>query len=258
MRPVTGVFRSREAARDAVADLRRAGFGNDQLNVLFPGASEEQVHTMPTSDTEQPGVGAAIGGVLGAALGIAGGFELGSAAAAVLVPGVGPVLAAGIAGAALLGTGGLIGGAKAGGTADQNSTEGVPADEVFFYEDALRQGRSVVFVLARDHDSAASAHEILERAGAESLDAARQDWWVGLRDVEAEHYRALGHNFDRDQQDYRAGFESALRRDCRSLNTEDELRCLFPDMWGSMPFREGFARGRAYLEQLQSHRVMHG
>ncbi|MFN7996273.1 MAG: hypothetical protein U0Q18_21860 [Bryobacteraceae bacterium] len=248
MRPVAGVFRSGNAARNAAAALRDAGFAKDQINVLYPGASEQQVHSVPTTDTEQPGVGAAIGGVVGAAAGMAGGFELGTAAATALLPGIGPVIAVGIAGAALLGAGGLVGGAKLGGKADQDTAEGLPADEVYFYEDALRQGRSVVIVLAPDEAGRDMARTALARSGAESLDGARDDWWVGIRDVEAEHYRSLGHNFETDQKDYRAGFEAALRKDCRDCTTEDELRQLFPDMWGSAAFREGFARGRAYLE----------
>src|SRR5262249_38876680 len=106
MEPVTGVFQSAEAARRAAIELRNAGLRPDDLNLLFPGSSEERIHSLPTSDTEQPGVGAAIGGVVGAALGAAGGFELGTAATA-LIPGVGPVLAVGIAAAALFGAGGL-------------------------------------------------------------------------------------------------------------------------------------------------------
>lgn len=52
-------------------------------------------------------------------------------AATALIPGVGPVLAAGIAGAAILGTGGLIVGAEWGGAAEEKSTAGLPSDEIF-------------------------------------------------------------------------------------------------------------------------------
>lgn len=98
----------------------------------------------------------------------------------VLIPGVGPVLALGIAGAALLGVGGVLGGAAIGKAAEDKSTEGIPSDEVFFYEDALRQGRSLVLLLADNDEEEQRALEVLGRAGAESLDAARKDWWIGL------------------------------------------------------------------------------
>ena len=250
MRAVAGVFKSRETARKAAGDLFGTGFTRYQVSVLFPGAGEEQIRSLPSSEAEQPGMGAAIGGVLGAAMGAAGGFELGVGATA-LIPGVGPVLAAGIAGAAILGTGGLIAGAEWGGAAEEKSTPGLPSDEIFFYEDALRQGRSVVVLLAHDEREAHRAREILAHLGAESIDAAREAWWIGLRDAEAEHYRALGHDFQQDQDVYRAGFEAALRRECQGKTVEEAADCLkwwHPDIWDTDAFRRGFQRGRLYRE----------
>src|ERR1051325_1374499 len=113
MRAVAGVFQTREDAQRGYTELRRAGYSPDDINLLSPGAPEEQVHSVPVSETEQPGVGKAIGGVVGAALGMAGGFELGIGVTA-LLPGVGPVLAVGLAGMALLGAGGAITGAAVG------------------------------------------------------------------------------------------------------------------------------------------------
>jgi hypothetical protein len=248
METVAGVFRDSESARRAAGDLTRAGLPRDQVNLLLPGAAEEEIHSVATSETEQPGVGGAIGGVVGGALGLAGGFELGVAATA-LIPGVGPVLAIGVAAAALLGAGGATVGALLGEAADEKSTEGVPSDEIFFYEDALRQGRSLVLVLAKSSAEATRARRLLAAAGAESLDAARENWWLGLRDVEQEHYRALGRNFETDEERYRAGFQSALRRECRGESLEesaDTLKWWYPDMWDSEAFRRGFERGQEY------------
>lgn len=250
MQTVVGVFRSYQTARGAADDLLRAGFSRDRVNLLYPGSSEEKIHTIPTSETEQPGVGAAIGGMLGGALGVAGGLELGMAASA-LIPGVGPVFAFGLAAAALFGTGGAAGGVALGRAADNKSNTGLPSDEIFFYEDALRQGRSVVVVLAADAWEEQRARKVFADAGAESLDAARGDWWLGVRDAEMEHYQALGHNFELDEGVYRAGFESALRRECRGKSDEeaDCLKWWYPDTWDSEPFRRGHARGRRYWGQ---------
>ncbi len=71
---------------------------------------------------------------------MAAGLEFGAAAATVLIPGVGPVLAVGLAAAAILGIGGAVGGAAAGAALEKDSTTGLPADELFVYKDALRQG----------------------------------------------------------------------------------------------------------------------
>ena len=119
-------------------------------------------------ETEQPGMGKAVGGVIGGAVGMAAGMELGAAAATILIPGVGPVLAMGMAAAAILGVGGVVGGAAAGAALEKDSTTGLPVDELFVYKDALKQGRSVIFVEARDDDEAAKAHAVFANAGAES------------------------------------------------------------------------------------------
>jgi hypothetical protein len=254
MDTVAGVFQTIEAAQRAAADLNRAGVPREAVNLLLPGASEKQVHSIPTSDTEQPGVGGAIAGAVGGALGIAGGFELGIAVSA-LIPGVGPVLAAGIAGAALLGIGGAAGGAAIGSAADVQNTEGVPADEIFFYEDALRQGRSLVIVLAQNEGQAIAARQTLAQAGAESLDSARESWWVGLRDAEAEKYKATGRNFEQDHDTYRAGFEAALRLEFRGktyIQAMDYLGKSYPKIWDNEAFRHGFERGQAYLQGMQN------
>ncbi|MGA2739913.1 MAG: hypothetical protein ABSG65_21050 [Bryobacteraceae bacterium] len=251
MKTVVGVFRSYLTARGAANALRRSGFSQDQVSLLSPASSEEDIHSLPTSDSEQPGVGGAIGGMLGGALGVAGGLELGIAATA-LIPGVGPVLAIGLAGAALLGAGGAVAGVAVGQAVDDQATEGISSDEVFFYEDALRQGRSVVLVLATDRAEEQRAHNLLGDEGAESLDAARKDWWFGLRDAEEEHYRALGYNFELDEEVYRAGFEAALRRQCRGKSLDEEADCLkwwYPNTWNSEPFQRGYTRGQAYWER---------
>src|SRR4051794_5121233 len=183
MSTVAGIFKSRADAERAVANLRSAGVAFDRINLLTPGTSDEEVEeTVPTTETEQPGMGGALGGTVGGALGAAGGMTIGAATASLLVPGVGPILAAGIIGAALFGVGGAAAGAAA-GNALEESVEGLPHDELYVYEDALRQGRSIIIVVADDDTQADGARAILSQAGAESIDAARESWWVGLRDA---------------------------------------------------------------------------
>lgn len=256
MKTVAGVFRQARAARDAAVALRRAAFSQNQVSLLYPDSPESAIHAIPTSQTEEPGVGGALGGMLGAAIGLSTGFELGVGLTA-LIPGVGPIFMVGVAAAALFGAGGAVGGAMLGEAADEKSTEGVPADEIFFYEDALRQGKSLVLVLAKDAAEEKRALNLMEEAGAQSIDAARKDWWLGLRDAQEEHYRALGHNFELDQDVYRAGFESALRRECRGKSPEEQSDCLkwwYPDVWNTEGFRRGFERGREYSEaQVAPH-----
>ena len=101
MSTVAGIFNSSADAESAVEALHMAGIDDDRVSLLTPGTSESQLDDVPTTETEQPGMGKAVGGVVGGALGVAGGGALSAAAASLLIPGVGPVLAAGLVGAAL-------------------------------------------------------------------------------------------------------------------------------------------------------------
>ena len=223
METVTGVFQDCDAANRAAADLRYAGLRN--VNLLAPDASARDLAKVPTSETEQPGMGKAIGGVLGASLGIAGGLELGTAAAAAVLPGVGPVVAVGMIAAALLGTGAGVGGAAIGAALEESSTPGLPADELFFYKDALRQGRCVVFATVENDEQAASARSVLGRYDAESLDAAREAWWIGIRSAEQEHYDPS------EEAEFRRGYEAAVLGRVPDLAKESDA------------FRRGYHRG---------------
>ena len=253
MEPVVGVFKTRAEACRAADYLKSAGIPDEHLIVLIPGASEQQLNAVPTTETEPPGVGAALGGVVGGALGAAGGMSLGAAAATFFVPGVGPVIALGLLGAALLGAGGAVGGATLGGALDESLVEGLPKDELFVYEDALRQGRSVVIVFTSEGRQAEAARKIIEQAGAEDIDSAREKWWIGLRDVEKEHYTGAGRDFAQDEPNYRCGFEAALHPQSRGKSFSeavDSLRTRYPNIYSEESFRRGYERGRTHCKSL--------
>ena len=242
MQTVAGVFHSTQTAQRAAEVLRQVGIAN--VNLLFPGSSESSLDAVPTSQTEQPGMGAALGGVVGGAVGMASGLGIG-AAASMLIPGVGPVLAIGLAAAAVFGAGGAAGGAAAGAALEEESTIGLPADEIYVYKDALRRGKSVLFVQARDDDEAQRATEALNAAGAESIDAAREQHWIGLRSAEREHYEALGGSFDQDERDYRRGFQVAMAEAGSARPAERET--------SNYAYRRGYERGLAWCRE-QSHK----
>jgi hypothetical protein len=249
MEPVVGVFATRSQAEEASVRLKEEGPG--KVTMLTPGEPNREVErAVPTTDTEQPGMGSAVGGVVGGAVGIAGGLELGSAAASLLVPGVGPVIAIGLLGAAVLGAGGVAAGVAAGRALETSLGDGLPKDELYLYEDALRQGRSVLIAWINDERDAAAAGEIMTLAGAETLDAARERWWLGLRPAEEEHYRSKGRNFSQDEERYRRGFEAALHAELRGKPYEDsrhELRERYGNECDKTSFRDGYQRGLDYL-----------
>jgi len=187
MRNTSGIFRSRADAERAARKLRSAGLRRDRITLLVPGAAGKQVQRVPVSAAEQPGMGKALGVVTGAAVGLAGGFELGAVVSAAL-PGIGPVTAIAFSVATILGLAGAAVGAAAGSALDNALTDGLPEDELFVYEDAVRKQRSVVLAFPDDEETTESARRLLAEEGAESIDEARKEWWTGLRSAEQEHY----------------------------------------------------------------------
>lgn len=248
METVVGIFRTPERARQAADELRRGKIPGDRVNLLIPGGDPAATEAVSTSDTEQSGMGKALGGVVGGVAGATAGMGLGAAAASLLIPGVGPVAAIGLAAAALFGAGGAIGGAVAGGKLEDAMSHGLPRDEMYVYEDALRKGHSVVFALADGDGEAEFARSVLSKDGAESLDAARDDWWVGLRDAEAEAYEKEGGHFTSDEPVYRKGFEAAMHPDRRGKSFAEcraGLSKLHPNVCEQPAFRRGFERAGA-------------
>jgi hypothetical protein len=259
MQTVVGIFTSRADAERAAERLGSLGIAWEHINFLTPGASEAQLERVPTTETEQPGMGTAIGSVAGGAAGASGGI-MSAAVISSLVPGIGPVMAVGLAALGLVGAiGGALAGAAAGGALENAMSDGLPKDELFLYEDALRQGRTVLIILAEDDDQAEAARVVLTQAGAESLDAAREAWWVGLRDAEAEAYTTDGWDFIADEAVYRRGFEAALRAPVSGKQYSDALGYLqahYPDVYDLEAFRRGYERGQAYYERLTYARLM--
>jgi hypothetical protein len=258
MEAITGVFETRSAAERALNAVHQAGIPCDKITLLVPGTVdqvEKEVQSIPTDTTEQPGMGKAVGGLLGGGVGLTGGAVL-----MALVPGLGPVTALGLLGAAILGAAGATVGATAGGRIEKSSFEGLPEDEIFVYEDALRRGRSVIIALADEEPSASSLREVMKREGAESVDAAREQWWTGLRSGEESHYTNSGKHFSNDEKFYRLGFEAALHARTRCMEFDqvsaamdaalEDVERKHPGEKVEEPFTRGYQRGREHYQQL--------
>ena len=251
MQTVVGIFTAQAAAEHAAEQLCRLGIARDQIHFLIPGTSIDQSEQVPTSETEQPGMGPALGSVVGGAFGASSGM-LTATVLSVLVPGIGPVTAIGLGALGLLGLiGGAVAGALAGGALEETLANGLPKDELYVYKDALRRGRTVLIALVEDAIQAAAARVALEQAGVESLDAARAQWWVGTRDAEAEAYHVTGGDFAKDEDVYRRGFEAALRAEVAGkpyTEAVEYVRSRDADVYDTDAYRRGYARGRAYLQ----------
>lgn len=259
MEAVTGVFATRAAAEQALLRVHQAGIPSEKTTLLTPGSAEkiaQETNAIPTDSTEQPGMGNAMGALLGGGIGLTGGAVL-----MALVPGVGPVTALGLLGTAVLGAAGATVGAAAGGKAEMATYEGLPEDEIYIYEDALRKGRSVVIALADDEPSAALVRDVLTQEGAEAVDAARDQWWTGVREDEAARYTTQpGRNFTEDEKFFRLGFQAAMhaRTRCREFDQVsaemnavlEDVKCKFPNANVEEPFIHGYQRGREHYQQL--------
>jgi len=255
MRTVTGVFTSQSDAERAVRRLRSEIVPSGKITLLTPGNTGKELEKLPVVTAEQPGMGKAIGALVGAAAGMSGEGLLFA-----IIPGIGPVTALGIYGAAILAAAGAGIGAAAGGRLENSMTEGIPEDEIFVYEDALRKGRSVVVALAPDEKEASQIRETLHAEGAESVDAAREEWWIGLRSAEQEHYLQYGGDFSNDEKYYRRGFEAALhaRHRCQEFDqisaemdrAVEDLQRQHPEANVAEPFSRGYQRGREYYARF--------
>lgn len=262
MEAITGVFKTRTLAENAVKEALKMGISPDQVTLLTPGSADQihkEIQAAPIDAAEQPGMGEAMGALAGGGVGLAGGAVL-----MALVPGVGPIAAIGLLGAAILTAAGATIGGVAGARAEESGYEGLPEDEIFVYEDALRKGRSVVIAMPDSEHSASLLRGLLNRAGAESVDAAREQWWIGLRSSEENRYpesaETSGKTFADDERFYRLGFEAALHARTRCMEFDqvsaamdaalEDVQRANPGVEVEEAFTRGYQRGREYYQQL--------
>ncbi len=137
---VIGVFHEPNKADEAYQALREAGFGDDQLGIV---STDTRVGNagLPTGEVTSEvndGDGAAAGAIGG---GVVGGIV--GAAASLLIPGIGPVVAGGILLATL--TGAVIG-AAAGGMIGAFTNLGFSEEDAHYYEQEFKAGRTILTV----------------------------------------------------------------------------------------------------------------
>jgi len=255
MEIVLGVFENAQTAGNVVEQLHSLGLSDKEIGYVTPNQRTSSSGTrIPIADTEDSGMGKAMGAAVGGALGAAGGATLGLAAASLLVPGVGPVLAFGLLGAALVGGPGAIAGAVIGDSLEAGLGEGFPHEDIYIFQDALRHGRSVVVAYARDEMQAEQARQLMNSAGAIDIDELRENWWREVREQEYAHFQTNGMEFPEDELSYRRGFEAAhhpSRAGKSYAGAEASLRESFADDQLNESFRSGYERGSAHCQRLK-------
>lgn len=171
-RIVSAVFDSEDEAQRALTELRSAGVNQDAISII--GRHGEQSSASGTVDGDDDGVNGS-GAAKGAVGGAVGGALLGIAALA--IPGVGPLAAAGaiassaIPGAAAIGAGA---GAVAGGLTGLLTNHGVSDEDASYYEDRIHEGGIFLSVDTEEAGvSQETAREVLLRNGGHNASTAR-------------------------------------------------------------------------------------
>jgi hypothetical protein len=164
---VFGIYLSRSEVQFGVVALWNAGFAHSNVSVLLPenlGSNElvaEKETKAPGSATIGAGSGAVIGGALGWLIGVG----------ALVIPGIGPVVAAGPILSALAGLG--LGGAL-GGFAGALAGVGIPEHEATRYEERLSKGGILVAIHCDTTEEIGRAKMILATTGADDIASAEE------------------------------------------------------------------------------------
>jgi hypothetical protein len=169
MRTVAGVFPDDTQARRALEDLRAAGIAAEHVSVIAKDAHRARELAGETGPDVVGGV--AIGGGLGAILGAAAGWLVGIGA--LVVPGIGPVLAAGPIAAALgvAGTTAAVGagaGAVGGGLIGALTGWGFSESEAREFQSRVERGE-ILLAANVNEEMLSRAEEILRRDGADRV-----------------------------------------------------------------------------------------
>jgi hypothetical protein len=161
---VFGIYDSRHA-ESAVGDFKDAGFSSSAVSVLLPDArrldgSEELVTANNTKTPQGVAVGAGSGAAVGGALGWL------IAIGALVIPGIGPVIAAGPLVATLAGIG--IGGALGGFTGCLVGL-GMSECAAKHYEGRLKKGGVLIAVHCETKREVERARVIMKANGAQDI-----------------------------------------------------------------------------------------
>jgi anti-sigma B factor antagonist len=157
METAIGVFASRDSAEEGVKEL------------LQRGVPESSLVFLTRSESEAKTVGKQLGAFTGGFVGGAAGMSAGVAAATLLLPGIGAVFALGFGAAALLGLAGAGAGAATGSAAASDPKAPKPtsdeksSEDVAFFREVLKEGRSLVVVRTESKETATTACEVLDR-----------------------------------------------------------------------------------------------
>ena len=169
-RTVIGVFDDWAAAEHVVDELLRSGYRHEEVSILSNREGAPKIGPIEsTGSGTDAGTGAAIGTMAGFIAGIA----------ALAIPGIGPVLAAGPLASGIVGA---TVGAATGGVVGALAHHGVSEEHAEVYSESVRRGSTLVAVHTDDM-RADEAVAVMNRNGAididERVEAWRREGWTG-------------------------------------------------------------------------------
>lgn len=179
---IVAIYDDIVVARQVVEDLVNANFERNSISLITNDAQNQYNHYLdknyaPRNDAVTAAEGAGFGAVVGALTGILAGL------AALTIPGIGLVIAAGPIVAGLTGA---LAGAVTGGVVGALVKSGVPKDEAPYYAEGIRRGGTLVSIETSD---TLRAEDLMNRYGSinihERVNMWRQGGWNGF-DTEAE------------------------------------------------------------------------
>jgi hypothetical protein len=194
-RNVVALYDNFEDANAAVRDLVDQGFRREEISFMAADQRTQRGAVTGTDETVTPpaaedstaraddasgagigaGIGAAVGGLAGVLIGLG----------ALVIPGIGPVIAAGPLATVLAGLAGAGAGAVAGGVLGALVDLGIPEETAGYYAEGVRRGGTLVSVRVEDQYTD-KALDILNRHNPVDLDERSQQWrregWTGYRD----------------------------------------------------------------------------
>lgn len=150
-RSVVGVFYDKDGAESALRELKEKGF-EKEISLVAKDEEKDQMSMENQDLTEGAFTGGAIGGVAGLLAGTG----------ALLIPGIGPIVAAGPIAATLTG---VVTGGLAGSLVDY----GIPEERREHYEEQVKQG-GILITLKSAEEKVDEAAEILRNHGAEDVE----------------------------------------------------------------------------------------
>jgi hypothetical protein len=162
---VTHLYDDYGKAQEAVRALESLGFSNDEVSL----ASRVRDNGEVVDDASGAATGASVGAVAGAGTGLL------TAMGVMAIPGLGPLVAAGVLATTLAGA---ATGAAAGGILGALTDYGVSEEDAHVYSEGIRRGGTLVTVRATD-DRAQMAREILNRYDPVDIPARRNAYREG-------------------------------------------------------------------------------